>query len=203
MAATLICIVSAANSYALAGQIPRPRGQVRSRSRWIHPLTATDRRRKRRFDDLGGFELEANARRYLLDDAALPATSWSYRRLILATTSADASGRPPQPARQNAGMPAAAPCPPRFPPKRLPTALIAGESQLPADLDDTAHRAGVGAQGCRARLSTNQAQVATVEGWLRLATAGARPLTPTSPIPALHDWVAAPQQPSRRADVRR
>jgi len=88
-------------------------------------------------------------------------------------------------------MPAAAPSAP-FSAEALATALIAGESQLPADLDDTRRTALAWAlkDAALACWSTNQAQVATVEGWLRQLLALDRS-TPTSPIPALHDWVAA------------
>lgn len=87
-------------------------------------------------------------------------------------------------------MPAAAPSAP-FSAEALATALIAGESQLPVDLDDTRRTALAWAlkDAALACWSTNQAQVETVEGWLRqLGTLDAR--SPASPIPALHDWVA-------------
>jgi CHAT domain-containing protein len=88
-------------------------------------------------------------------------------------------------------MPAAAPSAP-FSAEALATALIAGESQLPVDLDDTRRTALAWAlkDAALACWSTNQAQVATVEELLRQLLALDRS-TPASPIPALHDWVAA------------
>ena len=88
-------------------------------------------------------------------------------------------------------MPAAAPSAP-FSAEALATALIAGESQLPVDLDDTRRTALAWAlkDAALACWSTNQAQVATVEELLWQLLALDRS-TPASPIPALHDWVAA------------
>ena len=88
-------------------------------------------------------------------------------------------------------MPAAAPSAP-FSAEALATALIAGESQLPADLDDTQRTALAWAlkDAALACWSTNQAQVASVKELLRQLLALDRS-KPASPIPALHDWVAA------------
>jgi len=88
-------------------------------------------------------------------------------------------------------MPAAAPSAP-FSAEALATALIAGESQLPVDLDDPRRTALAWAlkDAALACWSTNQAQVATVDELLWQLLALGRS-TPASPIPALHDWVAA------------
>lgn len=74
----------------------------------------------------------------------------------------------------------------------LASALIAGTSSIPEDLNDSQREALAWAlkEAALACWNTNQAQVATVEGLLRrlLARGDA---TPANAIPALTDWVAA------------
>lgn len=74
----------------------------------------------------------------------------------------------------------------------LASALVAGTCSIPEDLNDSQREALAWAlkDAALACWNTNQAQVATVEAWLRqLLARGSAKLA--SPIPALTDWVAA------------
>ena len=127
-------IVSAANSYVLAGKSSDPRSGFGR-----DPVdTSIDRDgpppQSVELDDLGSLNWKQCA----------PAPYWmtpGFAGDVVELPPIDVGNHQPptrkgvrQPARQNAGMPAAA-RPPSFSAEALANALIAGESQLPADLD--------------------------------------------------------------------